>query len=216
MHEASKAISRRLHDSRFATRYFVGNGIDIGCGPDPVNQYLEQFPLMRQVRNWDLPDGDAQFLNGVADQTFNFVHSSHCLEHMVDPKVAMHHWLRVLQPGGHMIVTVPDEDLYEQGQFPSTFNADHKWTFTLHKKQSWSPKSINLLEFLADFSAQAQVVKLELLDASYRYQLGRFDQTMTPVAEAGIEIILRKLPADELQAGGRYKTVPLRQSPPPG
>lgn len=206
MHEASKALSRRLHDSRFATRYFVGNGIDIGCGPDPVSQYAEQFPLMRQVKNWDMPDGDAQFLATVADQSFQFVHSSHCLEHMVDPQTALHHWLRVVQPGGHLIITVPDEDLYEQGQFPSSFNHDHKWTFTIHKQTSWSSKSINLLEFLAKFSTIAQVIKIELLDASYRYQLGRFDQTLTPVAEAGIEIILRKLPAQEIQQGGRYST----------
>jgi hypothetical protein len=208
MHEASKALSRRLHDSRFATRYFVGNGIDIGCGPDPVNQYSEQFPLMKQVKNWDIPDGDAQYLKGISDQSLNFVHSSHCLEHMVDPKIALHHWLRVLQAGGHMIITIPDEDLYEQGQFPSSFNTDHKWTFTIHKQKSWSPKSINLLEFLSDFSGIAQLIKLELLDATYRYQLGRFDQTLTPVAEAGIEIILRKLPEQEIQQSGRYKNVP--------
>lgn len=208
MHEASKALSRRLHDSRFATRYFVGNGIDIGCGPDPVSQYAEQFPLMKQVKNWDMPDGDAQYLASIADQSLNFVHSSHCLEHMVDPKVAFHNWLRVLQAGGHMIITIPDEDLYEQGQFPSSFNSDHKWTFTIHKQKSWSAKSINLLEFLASFSDVAQVIKLELLDATYRYQLGRFDQTLTPVAEAGIEIILRKLPAQEIQQSGRYNKTP--------
>ncbi|MBC3807366.1 methyltransferase domain-containing protein [Undibacterium seohonense] len=208
MHEASKALSRRLHDSRFATRYFVGNGIDIGCGPDPVSQYAEQFPLMKQVKNWDMPDGDAQYLASIADQSLNFVHSSHCLEHMVDPKIAFHHWLRVLQAGGHMIITIPDEDLYEQGQFPSSFNSDHKWTFTIHKQKSWSAKSINLLEFLAAFSDVAQVVKLELLDATYRYQLGRFDQTLTPVAEAGIEIILRKLPEQEIQQSGRYQKTP--------
>ncbi|MBR7801337.1 methyltransferase domain-containing protein [Undibacterium fentianense] len=207
MHEASKALSRRLHDSRFASRYFVGNGVDIGCGPDPVSQYVEQFPLMRQVRNWDMPDGDAQYLATLADQSLNFVHSSHCLEHMVDPKIALQNWLRVLKPGGHMIITIPDEDLYEQGKFPSTFNSDHKWTFTIHKKKSWSPKSINLLEFLAEFSDVAQVLKIELLDASYRYQIGRFDQTLTPVAESGIEFILRKIPELELQQAGRYQTV---------
>ena len=27
MREASKAIARRLHDHRFVSRYFVGNGI---------------------------------------------------------------------------------------------------------------------------------------------------------------------------------------------
>lgn len=50
MHEASKALMRRLHDNRFSTRYFVGNGIDIGCGPDSIAQYVEQFPQMRNVK----------------------------------------------------------------------------------------------------------------------------------------------------------------------
>jgi len=208
MHEASKALTRRLHDSRFVTRYFVGNGIDIGCGPDPVSQYAEQFPLMQQVKNWDMPDGDAQYLASITDESVNFVHSSHCLEHMRDPEIAMQNWLRVLKPGGHMIITIPDEDLYEQGKFPSTLNSDHKWTFTLHKQKSWSPKSINLLDFLAKFSDFAQILKLELLDASYRYQLGRFDQTLTPVAEAGIEFILRKWTGSEIQQAGRFPLLP--------
>jgi hypothetical protein len=50
MYEASKALMRRLYDSRYATRYFVGHGIDIGCGPDPVSQYGQQFPLMKSCR----------------------------------------------------------------------------------------------------------------------------------------------------------------------
>lgn len=204
MHEASKALSRRLHDSRFATRYFVGTGIDIGCGPDPISQYAEQFPRMGMVRSWDMVDGDAQYLESVRDEQFQFAHSSHCLEHMQDPKIALHHWLRVIKPGGYLVVTVPDEDLYEQGQFPSTFNHDHKWTFTLHKSTSWSPKSINLFELLADFSDRAQTLKVETLDASYRYQLTRFDQTLTPVAEAGIEFIMRKLTAQDIESKGRY------------
>jgi SAM-dependent methyltransferase len=204
MYEASKALMRRLHDSRFATRYFVGQGIDIGCGPDPVSQYQEQFPLMRGCRSWDMPDGDAQLLASVADETFDFVHSSHCLEHMRDPREALQHWLRVLKPGGHLIVTIPDEDLYEQGLFPSTNNSDHKWTFTMTKQQSWSSRSLNVLELLAGFSAVAQTIKIELLDASFRYGLQRMDQTMTPVGECAIEFILRKLPAAEIARKGRY------------
>ena len=50
MHETSKALLRRLHDSRYATRYFAGHGIDIGAGPDTLAQYAEQFPLMRSCR----------------------------------------------------------------------------------------------------------------------------------------------------------------------
>jgi SAM-dependent methyltransferase len=204
MYEASKALMRRLHDSRFATRYFVGQGIDIGCGPDPVSQYQEQFPLMRGCRSWDMPDGDAQLLASVADETFDFVHSSHCLEHMRDPREALQHWLRVLKPGGHLIVTIPDEDLYEQGLFPSTNNSDHKWTFTMTKQQSWSSRSLNVLELLAGFSAVAQTIKIELLDATFRYGLQRMDQTMTPVGECAIEFIMRKLPETEIARHGRY------------
>lgn len=204
MYEASKAVMRRLHDSRFATRYFIGSGIDIGCGPDPISQYSEQFPLMESCRNWDMPDGDAQYLESVDDNTFDFVHSSHCLEHMVDPKTAMTHWLRVLKPNGHLVITIPEEDLYEQGIFPSTNNDDHKWTFTIAKAKSWSKKSINLASFLAEFSDTAQILKIELLDASFRYGLQRFDQTLTPIGECAIEFIMRKLPSEEIQRLGRY------------
>ena len=52
-------------------------------------------------------------------------------------------------PGGHLLCIAPDEDLYEQGVFPSTFNWDHKHTFTIYKKSSFTPKSINVTEMLA-------------------------------------------------------------------
>lgn len=204
MHEASKALMRRLHDNRFSTRYFVGDGIDIGCGPDSIAQYAEQFPLMRTVKNWDLADGDAQFLETVADNSLDFVHSSHCLEHMHDPKQALHHWLRVLKPSGHMVIIVPDEDLYEQGIFPSTNNGDHKWTFTMHKSRSWSKKSINIFDLLATHSVTAQTIKIELLDATFRYMAHRFDQTRTPVGECAIEFVMRKLPQIEVERMGRF------------
>lgn len=113
MHETSKAIARRLHDARFATRYFVGDGIDIGSGPDPLAQCHEFFPLMKSCRAWDLKDGDAQKMSGVADASFDFVHSSNCLEHLRDPREGLGHWLRILKRGGHLICVVPDEDLYE-------------------------------------------------------------------------------------------------------
>lgn len=204
MHESSKSVMRRLHDSRFATRYLVGHGIDIGCGPDSIFNYREQFPLMQSCRNWDLPDGDAQYLETLEDETFDFVHSSHCLEHMHNPKEALYHWLRVLKPGGHLVVMIPDEDLYEQGIFPSTNNDDHKWIFTIFKEKSWSEQSISLMGLLADFSSMAQILKIELLDATFRYSLPRFDQTLTPVGECAIEFVMRKLTLSEIARMGRY------------
>jgi ubiquinone/menaquinone biosynthesis C-methylase UbiE len=199
MHESSKSVFHKIKDSRYATRYIVGDGIDIGAGEDTIGQYYEFFPLMKSCRGWDLPDGDAQLMESIADATFDFVHSSHCLEHMRDPKEALENWLRILKPGGHLVCLIPDEDLYEQGVFPSTFNTDHKHTFTIFKKASWSPASINLTEFLAGLSANVEIKKIELMDATFRYELNqrigvdRFDQTRTTVGECAIEFVLKKL-----------------------
>jgi SAM-dependent methyltransferase len=205
MKECSKSIPRRLSQPNFVNRYFVGDGLDIGGKPDPLALYREVFSRMTSVRTWDLEDGDAQYLEGVPDASYDFVHSSHCLEHLRDPAQGLRNWLRVVRPGGHVIVTVPDEDLYEQGQFPSTFNLDHKWTFTIHKDASWSPRSINVAGLATALGPEAQLVKVELLDATYRYELPRYDQTLTPIGECGIEFVVRRRPADEVEARGRRR-----------
>jgi ubiquinone/menaquinone biosynthesis C-methylase UbiE len=153
---------------------------------------------MNSCRAWDLEDGDAELMASVENNTYDFVHSSHCLEHMRNMHVALSHWMRILKPGGHLICLVPDEDLYEQCVFPSTFNSDHKHTLTIHKKESWSPASVNLFDLIASLDCAVKVKKIELLDATYRYHLAnqlqrRFDQTTTLVGECAIEFILQKM-----------------------
>lgn len=205
MKECSKSVARRLSDSRFVRKYFRGSGVDIGGAPDPLALYAEFFPLMTSVRTWDLNDGDAQFMAGVEDNSFDFVFSSHCLEHLNDPLEGLQNWVRVTKPGGYVIFALPEEDLYEQGIFPSTFNRDHKNTFTMKKDRSWSPRSINMLEMLCKLGPDAAVEKVELLDETYRYALPRYDQTMTPVGESGIEVVIRKRSPAELEAAARIR-----------
>jgi SAM-dependent methyltransferase len=204
MRELSKAVLRWNRDSRFATRYLVGNGIDIGCGPDPLTLYAEFFPLITDCRPWDLlwGTGDAQRMEGVDDATYDFVVSSHCLEHLESPIEALAHWLRITKPGGHLIIIIPDEDRYEQGVWPSTFNPDHKFSFTAFKAtRSWSPMSRNVLTLLLGMG-EAELLKLEVLDSAHRYLLPRCDQTRS-IGESGIELVLRKRTKAELDAGGR-------------
>lgn len=210
MKECSKSITRRLSDPNFVNRYFVGHGLDIGGKPDPLALYKELFCQMEKVRTWDWEDGDAQYLSGVDNDCYDFVHSSHCLEHLVDPFSGLLNWIRVLRPGGHLIVTVPDEDLYEQGIFPSTFNKDHKWTFTIFKHKSWSSHSINLLDMVRELGTEAELLRIEQISANYRYSFPRYDQTLTPVAECGIEFIIRKRTRDEVADFGRWRR-PLNQ-----
>jgi SAM-dependent methyltransferase len=194
MYEQSKSIQRRLHDANFVTKYFRGHGIDIGAGPDPLGQYRELFPLMQSVRGWDIDDGDAELMASL---------SSHCLEHMVNPEIALSNWFRLVKPGGHLVVMVPDEDMYEQGQFPSTFNGDHKWTFTVFKKNSWSDHSRNVMDMLSRLDVAADILKIEQLTSTFRYRLQRMDQTLTPIGECAIEFVVRRRPQAEIGVGGR-------------
>ena len=138
-----------------------GKGIDIGFGSDPLNADVVRF---------DVDDGDANQIGLYVKDTFDFVYSSHCLEHMNDPMKALHEWWKLVNRGGILFFLVPDEDLYEQGFFPSRFNSDHKWTFTISKAKSWSPVSINVLDLVQTLK-DSEIVSLQLQDAGYDYRL---------------------------------------------
>jgi SAM-dependent methyltransferase len=203
MHEASKALLRRVADQRFATRYFVGDGIDVGVRGDNLEGVLHAFPLISGCRHWYADAGDAAHLTSVADNSVDFVHAGHVLQRFSQPDTALGNWLRVLRPGGHLIVIVMDEDMYEQGVFPSTFDWSNRWTFTLDKPISWSPRSISLLRFLMSFSDRAQTIKVEQLDTTYNFGLSRSDQSASGISECAIEFIMRKWLPSEIDRQGR-------------
>lgn len=179
--ETSKAHARRLAEGYFRT-VFVGQGIDIGCGDDPVTP---------DCLHWDREQGDAAALPGLRAEQFDWVYSSHCLEDLPDPRAALLRWWEVLRPGGRLLVVVPDEDLYEQGLWPSRFNGDHRWTFTLHKDRSWSPVSLNLTDLIAALPGH-RLHWLKLCEAGYDYEGGIWDRTHGP-AEAAIEALVVKV-----------------------
>jgi SAM-dependent methyltransferase len=155
--EATK--SRRLWDASMLA-ILQGEGIDIGCGDDPITPRVDKF---------DLEQGDAQHLRRYVHRTYDFVFASHVLEHMKDPRAALQEWYSVVRSGGHLIVLVPDEDLYEQGCFPSLFNDAHQHTFTISKAASWSPVSVNLLDLALDL--RGEIVRLVLQDHGYDRRL---------------------------------------------
>lgn len=160
--ETSK--TRAVRGTDFEERYLRGRIIDIGCGPDPIVPHAEPF---------DLEHGDAQEIaslrpNGVYDA----VCSSHCLEHMRNVPATLRQWWALVRPGGFLILVVPDEDLYEQGAWPSLFNRDHKATFRFGKRESWSPVSHDILDQVRQLE-RAEVIACDRQDQGYDHRLRR-------------------------------------------
>lgn len=161
MDEATKTI---LFYPDLFREYVIGNILDIGAGQDPVSPGAVIF---------DKPQGNAEnILEHFEHGSFDTVFSSHCLEHINEPLLVIRDWFALVKPGGHLIVIVPDEDLYEQGHFPSIFNNDHKSTFTISKAASWSSKSLNLLDLARDL--EGRLVYLKQQSDGYDYSLRTF------------------------------------------
>jgi SAM-dependent methyltransferase len=153
MDEATK--TNRIRSAEFKRRFLAGDVIDIGCGPDLVCDGATPF---------DLSQGDAQRISDYfTPESFDTVHSSHCLEHMRDVRAALTQWWALVRPGGYLVLVVPHEDLYEQGIWPPLFNPDHKATFRVTKDTTWSPVSFDISELLRGLP-RAEVVEITVQD----------------------------------------------------
>lgn len=102
-------------------QYFQeGKGIDIGCSRDPLTPTCVAF----DKDNWPevTQRGDASALP-FADEEFDWLWSSHCLEDFEDTGAVLSEWLRVLKHGGLIGLYVPEPTWY--AMFGSG-NSDHK------------------------------------------------------------------------------------------
>lgn len=160
MKESSKTLE--LRGPGVVEKFLQGRVIDIGAGNDPVCPWAEGF---------DASQGDANHMAKYrAVGAYDAVYSSHCLEHMVDSGAALHSWWALVRPGGYLVLIVPDEDMYEQGFFPSRFNPDHKATFRLRKPGSWSPVSHDVERMVSSLPG-ARIVAAELQCDNYDFSL---------------------------------------------
>lgn len=128
--ESQRARRRRLQEG-FFEEFCQGRGLDIGAGGDPLFKDIETW-------DWAHGQGDATFMQGVPDDSYDFVYCSHVLEHLHDPWAGIRSWFRILKPGGFLIVAVPHRDLYEKKlELPSKWNPDHKkfWLLDVHENK---------------------------------------------------------------------------------
>lgn len=91
----------------------MGKGLDLGCGsekitPDAIGVDVRILPSINMAVDLTKP---LPFEDG----EFDYVFSSHCLEHLAPaPGVILPMWWRVLRPGGYLVLYLPHKDLYRQ------------------------------------------------------------------------------------------------------
>lgn len=158
--EARKTYEKKI-ESGFFAKYMSGIGLDIGfSGYTPgVVPILETAIGVDK----DFPNYDGIHLP-FPDESQDYVFSSHCLEHISDYTTVIRDWYRVLKTGGHLVIMVPHQFLYEKKQSPpSLWNGDHKRFYT--------PASL-LQEIELSLDANSyRVVHLRDNDDDYNYSI---------------------------------------------
>ena len=82
-----------------ALHFCSGRGLDVGCGKWPLAGAVP-VDLCNGGDATNLPDGE-----------WDYLFSSHCLEHLVDPVRALEHWRERLKPGGVLFLYLPHPDM---------------------------------------------------------------------------------------------------------
>lgn len=114
----------------FIVPYTRGKVLDVGCGMRTA------WPHFLGVDNGHdfgragatIMVEDATALGLFADNSWDAIFSSHALEHIVDTRAALAEWWRVIRPGGHLVLYLPDRRHYPNiGQEGA--NIEHKHDF---------------------------------------------------------------------------------------
>jgi hypothetical protein len=181
MGETSKAHERRVREGWFKYAPEDRSGIDIGCQKDPLNQTFRRYDVI-------YGDGDATYMEDVADNTYFTVYASHVLEHLPDPVTAIKNWYRILQPGGHLIISIPHRDLYEKKkELPSRWNLEHKWFFLPDKSEP--PCTLSFQGVIAEAIPGANLVDFRVVDEGFDYSI---PPTIHSCGEFSIEAVIKK------------------------
>lgn len=111
-------------------KYCDGKGIDIGCGRDKIREDALGF----DDDVWPEVDvvGDASGKMPFPDGGWDYVYSSHALEDIADTPATLREWVRILRPGGHIVLQVPNPDHY-------------KGVNLEHVHHGWRPQELSLL-----------------------------------------------------------------------
>ncbi|MCZ6701455.1 MAG: class I SAM-dependent methyltransferase [Ignavibacteria bacterium] len=175
--ETTKAYSRRLKEG-FFENYCKGVGLDIGFGSDLVT---------KNAKGYDFEHGNAQYLKGMKDNSYDFVYSSHTIEHLPDPAEGVKNWFRVVKPGGYLAIYLPHRDLYEKKKtLPSNFNLNHRHFFLIDRDEL--PDTIGIVPLIERTLNDFEIIYAKECNEGHTIT----DPDIHSDGEFSIEVVIRK------------------------
>lgn len=108
----------------------------------------------------------------------------------------LYRWIKLVKPGGYLVFSVPDWELYEGCRWPSLHNPDHKSAWGMGPiRQNLSRVRVpyfDIFDFLGQFDVHVLLVQQVDTRYDYRHFGTTLDQTLSCNAEAFIEVVLWK------------------------
>jgi SAM-dependent methyltransferase len=164
----------RLQRSWAAQRWLTGQGVEIGAFESPTltpkgsrTAYVDRVPAaahrkVPEYANLNLVDpdiiDDGATLATIPDETYDYLVASHVFEHIEDPLAALKNWLRVVKPGGRLLIIVPDKRYMFDHKRPLTpidhFFAEHENGVEQSRDSHYRDVALNHLELSGDAADQ--------------------------------------------------------------
>jgi SAM-dependent methyltransferase len=172
-----------------------GRVLDIGCGMQPYRSLLDasltEYVGVDRKGPLSNPtvEGTAEALP-FPDASFDAALSTQVLEHLLDPQLAINEALRVLKPGGTLVLTVP-------GLWPLHEAPHDYWRFTrygvlaLLDRSPYTTRDRTLRQLGGYWAGVGQLVNLEL-------QRARYARELVPFVNLAFEWLDRRGSAEEL------------------
>ena len=129
-HGALRESIFRRYEMNEVIQYTGGVGIDVGCGLNKIHTAAIGIDKRLSPSDYGYPFGaqiraDGSKLPWFADESLDYVFSSHCLEHFHNPKPVLGEWSRVVKRSGYLVLILPHKNLYPNVGTPGA-NVDHK------------------------------------------------------------------------------------------
>ena len=114
-------------------KYCQGLGVDLGCGDDKITPQTFGIDI-RPLALVDIVRDASGKLDCFDDGAFDYVYSSHFLEHLEKPVEALAEWIRILKMDGYLILYLPHKEYYTE------YNPEHKQELDQETVLGWLAK----------------------------------------------------------------------------